>query len=132
MSKQLDKLEELVLAVVKLGRTMQRLFTVERKLDQLLHLLKDMVALEGHIDEVEESILSRLDKLAASQVDSSKLVDRLIEMSMVNRGQSQDAVVHRAQARVESNFSDVQSWTPDEQPEDVWPPKGCDAVDIQG
>ncbi len=106
---------------------------VNSRLDQLLHLMKDMVQLESHIDEVEERILSRLDKLAASQVDSGKLVDRLIEMSMVNRGQSQDAVIHRSQARIESNFSDQNAWTEeDETPEDVWPPPGCDAMDVRG
>ena len=104
-----------------------------KQLDQLLHLMKDMVQLEGHIDEVEERILSRLDKLVASQVDSGKLVDRLIEMSMVNKGQSQDAVIHRSQARIESNFSNENAWTSeDKTPEDVWPPPGCDAMDVRG
>ena len=134
MSKQFDRME----SVIGDNNFKVRSISVDTgmlraRMDQLLHLMKEMVSLEGHIDEVEGRILSRLDKLAASQVDSGKLVDRLIEMSMVTRGQSQDAVIHRSQARIESNFSDQNSWTAEEEtPEDTWPPPGCDAMDVRG
>ncbi len=131
MSRQLDRIQECL--DVRTAESVRHITRIDEKLDALLHLMKEMVSLEGHIDEVEERILSRLDKLAASQVDSGKLVDRLIEMSMVTRGQSQDAVIHRSQARIESNFSNENAWTSeDETPEDVWPPPGCDAMDVRG
>jgi uncharacterized coiled-coil protein SlyX len=75
----------------------------------------------------------RLDRMVTAQVDSSKLVDRLIEMSLVTRGEGEQAGVHRAQSRIEhSNFSNPQAWGEEEEQEDVWPPPGCDAMDVTG
>lgn len=105
--------------------------SIDVRMDQMLHLMKDMVLLEGKIETMEEEIRGRLDKMEASQVDSSKLVDRLIEMSMVVKGQASEAVTHRAQTGRENDFSDKQSWM-DEPDDDAWPPPGCDVMDNRG
>ena len=111
----------------------EHLSLLTHKMDSLLHLMKDMVLLEGKIESMEEEIRGRLERMEAAQVDSSKLVDRLIEMSMVTCGQPQEATVHRAQSRLEhANFSDPQSWAEGEVDEDVWPPPGCDTMDVNG
>lgn len=106
---------------------------VNNRLDSLLHLMSDMVKMEASIENMERTISERLDRMAAAQMDSGKLVDRLIEMSLVNRGQGDQAAIHRSQSRLDNNFSSPQSWEGDkEDPEDVWPPPGCDAMDVRG
>lgn len=106
---------------------------VDSRLDSLLHLMQDMVKMESRIESMERTISERLDRMAAAQMDSGKLVDRLIEMSLVNRGEGHQAAVHRSQSRLDNNFSSPQSWEGDkETEEDVWPPPGCDAVDVVG
>lgn len=101
------------------------------QLDQMLHLMKDMVLLEGKIETMEAEIVGRLNKMEASQVDSGKLVDRLIEMSMTQGGHAAEAVTHRAQSRLENDFSSKQSWVEEEE-DDVWPPKNSDVMDSKG
>jgi hypothetical protein len=111
----------------------ESLVGINRRLDSLLHFMSDMVKMESRIESMERTISERLDRMAAAQMDSGKLVDRLIEMSLVNRGQGDQAAIHRSQSRLESNFSNPQSWEGDkESEEDVWPPRGCDAMDIVG
>lgn len=105
---------------------------LQHQMDQMLHLLADMVKMEDQIKKMEENIERRLSRMEAAQVDSSKLVDRLIEMSLVRSGQPDQAVLHRAQSRLEqTHFSDPQSWAGDGE-EDVWPPPGCDAMESRG
>ena len=57
----------------------EHLSLLTHKMDSLLHLMKDMVLLEGKIESMEEEIRGRLERMEAAQVDSSKLVDRLID-----------------------------------------------------
>ena len=106
---------------------------VNNRLDSLLHLMSDMVKMEASIENMERTISERLDHMAAAQMDSGKLVDRLIEMSLVNRGQGDQAAIHRSQSRLDNNFSSPQSWEAEkEPPEDIWPPPGCDTMELQG
>lgn len=108
------------------------LVSVNKHLDALLHLMSDMMKLEDQIRKMEENIERRLSRMEAVQVDSSKLVDRIIEMTLVQAGKADQAVLHRAQSRLEqTSFSDPQSWAGEEQ-EDVWPPPGCDAMESRG
>jgi hypothetical protein len=110
-----------------------RLDEIEGKMDGLLHLMSDMVKMEAQIKDMEEELRGRLDKLLAAQVDSGKLVDRLIEMSLVASGHGDQANVHRAQARLEQNsFSNAQTWEDDEPEEDAWPPPDSDCMDVVG
>lgn len=99
-----------------------RLENLENKLDNLLHLMRDMVLLEGKIERLEEKIDGQI----------KTLLDRVVEMSMVQQGQPGEANVHRAQARLDNDFSNPQSWTEDKVEEDVWPPPNCDVVGING
>lgn len=121
MSRTSDKLDTIAALVAE----------VSKKQDTFLRL---MVLLERKIESMEEvmeeEIRGRLERMEAAQVDSGKLVDRLIEMSLVNQGQAREAAIHRTQSRLENDFSNPQSWTDDEVKEDVWPPPGCDAMDV--
>lgn len=135
MSKMKDIYTELVDGIREIEDKQdemgESLSKINERLDSLLHLMKDIVLLESKIEIMEKEIGGRLDKMEASQVDSSKLVDRLIEMAMINRGQAVEAVTHRAQARLENDFSNKQSWE-DEPDEEVWPPPNCDVLDNLG
>lgn len=115
-------------ATVMLGK----LDETNKRIDGLLQLMKEMVLMEGKIDKVETNIMERLARMEASQVGSSKLIDRIIEMTLVNQGDGHAAAVHRSQSRLENNFSSPESWAPDEPDEDVWPPPGSDCVDLKG
>lgn len=102
--------------------------SLDHRMDQMLQLLKEMVLLEGKIEKMEEKIGGQLSRMEASQVDSGKLVDRLIEMSLVQQGHPGEAVTHRAQSRLDNDFSNKQSWTEEEE-DDVWPPPDCDVME---
>ncbi len=103
----------------------------DKRIDGLLHLMTDMVKMEDQIRKMEENIEIRLSRMEAAQVDSGKLVDRLIEMTLVQSGQSEQAVLHRAQSRLDSGFFDRPHDRIEDQ-EDVWPPPGCDAMESIG
>lgn len=104
-----------------------------KRLDGLLHMMSDMVRVEDQIKKMEENIERRLSRMEAAQGDSVKLVDRLIEMTLVQAGQPDQAVLHRAQSRLDQNnnfFSQKDERV--EEDEDVWPPPGCDAMESRG
>jgi hypothetical protein len=106
-----------------LRNTEESLGSVEDKLDRLLHLMQDMVRLEGKIQSLEEKIDGKVDKLT----------DRLVEMAMVKSGDTQAAVQHRAQSRLETNdFSNQESWDENEAKEEPWPPPGCNVMESIG
>ncbi len=102
-----------------------------KRMDGLLHLMSDMVKMEDQIKKMEENIEQRLSRMEAAHVDSGKLVDRLIEMTLVQSGQSEQAVLHRAQSRLDKTegFGRFDS---DQDETDVWPPPGCDAMESIG
>ncbi len=91
------------------------------RLDSLLHLMNDMVKMEAKIESLEEKIDGQV----------KMLLDRVVEMSMIQRGDMEQANVHRAQSRLESGHTSFDNWEKEEKKED-WPPPGCDAVDIRG
>ncbi len=124
--------EGIMSANVTADHALKVLEATNSRIDGLLQLMKEMVLMEGRIDKVESTILERLARMEASQVGSGKLIDRIIEMTLVNQGDSHGAAVHRSQSRLENNFSSPESWAPDEPDEDVWPPPGSDCVDLKG
>ena len=81
--------------------------------------------MEDQIKKMEGNIEQRLSRMEASQMDSGKLVDRLIEMSLVYSGKADQAVLHRAQSRLDKTGFEAVDPSEDE---DVWPPPGCDAM----
>lgn len=108
----------------------QSLKAVEHRIDGLLHLMSDMVKMEDQIRKMEENIERRLARMEAAQMDNGKLVDRLIEMTLVQAGQADQAVLHRAQSRLDTGYFDRP--TEEVVDEDVWPPPGCDAMESIG
>lgn len=137
------------------------LLDISGHLTDLLHLMKDMVGkiektdaqvkecvtlnhmllgvLEGtgkridkQLDQMESDIQVRLSRMEAVQLDSGKLVDRLIEMSMVVKGQAEQAVQHRSQAGRDTGFETASNEDNDILKEEEWPPPGCDAMDVTG
>lgn len=137
MNKMKGIYEELVTGIQSIDIRQEEqgvcLAEVNNRLDSLLHLMSDMVKMESRIESMEKTIGERLDRMAAAQMDSGKLVDRLIEMSLVNQGQGNQAAIHRSQSRLDNNFSNPETWEGEKVPaEDVWPPPGCDTMELQG
>ena len=91
------------------------------RLDGLTHLMQDMVKLEDTIKNLEEKIDGRV----------KNTTDSLIQMAMVNRGEPQTAVMHKATAQREYAGDRHNGWeakTVEEDPEEVWPPPNSDVV----
>ena len=105
---------------------------LEKRLDGLLHLMSDMVKLEDQIRKMEENIDRRLTRIEASQSIPGQLVDRLIEMSLVQSGKADQAVLHRAQSRLDMSKNFFEQPDGGQEDEDVWPPPGCDAMESRG
>lgn len=85
---------------------------------------KVMIGIVQNLQELTVAVTA----LAAGQLDATKLVDRLIEMSLVVKGDSREAVLHRAQQKKDDTFAEMYPETP----ADEWPPPGCDAMDVRG
>lgn len=92
--------------------------TVQKNQTAMLHLLQDMVLLESKIESMEDEIQGTI----------TKLLDRLIELSMVKQGEVQAANQYRAQTRVVS--PSVEDALEEEAEE--WPPKNCTVMDVRG
>ena len=90
---------------------------MNKKFDQILHLLRDMVRLEDSIKRLEEKIDSRITAMA----------DRLCEMALIKAGQGVEAVQLRSQATKDTRFSEEEAWQ--EEPDD-W--ADLDRMDLKG
>lgn len=102
------------------------------RIDGVLHLLTEMVKMEDQIKKMEENIASRLSRMEASQLYAGKLVDSLIEMALVIKGEGQQAVIHRAQSRLDTGVHNPETWGHDIEDTEQWPPPGCDAMESIG
>lgn len=107
---------------------------LQDRMDGLVHFVKDLSETYSiflnRLQDVQDTV-KRMDQKLDNQVQ--KLLDRLIEMAMVNSGQPVEAVTRRVKGRIDSDFSDEDSWSVgDETPGDVWPPEGCDSMELKG
>ena len=82
---------------------------------RLLTLSEQIARLQSQVDQI-----AKIDSKSAE-----KMADRLIQMSMVQRGSSHDASVHRNVSRMEEPQAD--NWQDDG---NAWPPPGCAAIDM--
>jgi hypothetical protein len=106
---------------IVLRSTEEHLGAIDLKLDSLLHLMSDIVKMEAKIEGLEHSIEKTL----------TRLTDQLIQMSMVQSGDTTSAVQHRAQSRLDNSFSDQKSWEQEQEgKDDEWPPPGSDVVEM--
>jgi hypothetical protein len=106
-----------------LRSTEEHLEAINQKLDSFLHLMKDMVSLEGKIEGLEEKIDKTL----------TRLTDQLIQMSMVQKGDSTAAVQYRAQTRLDNTFSSKESWEQEQEEKgDEWDSPDFDVVEMKG
>jgi hypothetical protein len=103
-----------------------RLDSLDTRLDHLIHLMADMVKMEKTIQDLETKIDHRI----------GRLMDQVVEMAMVQTGDADAAVRHRAQARLDKTlFSDPVSWDAQDTPgmeDGQWPPEGCDSMELKG
>ena len=104
-----------------------------KRVDSLERMLKFLVAQAAAQSERLERIEAQLQALYRDKSQSvEQMADRLIQMSMVQRGESREASVHRrttpgiASSLLES-VGPANLWgeLPDE---DQWPPKNVDVV----
>lgn len=104
------------------------------RLGDLSHLTRTLV-------EEYKGLAFRMEKLQdwTCLVDTrhdhqvQKLLDRVIEMAMVNSGKPDMADIYQRQARKMNDFSNQDSWAVgDEQSDDKWPPEGCDSMELKG
>lgn len=103
------------------------------RLDALANLVRDLTetyaGFSHRLQQVQESA-KRIDVKLDNQVH--KLLDRVIEMAMVNQGKPVAATTHRT--RSDNSFSNQDSWSvvSEQNPDDVWPPPGCDSMELKG
>ncbi len=62
------------------------------------------------------------------QEQMTRMSDRLIEMAMVNNGMGRDAAIHRRSLTEEAPTPPADLWQ--DNPENEWPPKGHDALNL--
>ena len=111
---------------VCLAETNDRIDGLAGTLDRLL----------GRHDRTQQQIdnLYELMSVVNSKLDNQvqKLLDRVIEMAMVNQGKPTEAAVHRTHS--DNSFSSEDSWgvVSEQNPDDTWPPPGCDTMELRG
>jgi hypothetical protein len=95
---------------------------------QLVQLAEKIVV----VGEMVERVWQVVQRLQTNEETNRALVDRLIEMSMVQKGEVDAANIHRRTAtpRVESHPQE-EDWNPSPLDEE-WPPDGCDSADLKG
>ena len=98
--------------------------TIRTVLAQGLANGKKLQRIEEQLQRIEEQ-LQRLHREKNQSVE--QMADRLIQMSMVQRGESREASVHRRTAPGTSQEEPSNLWgeLPDEA---QWPPKGVEVV----
>lgn len=104
------------------------MFGKKKIFTQLEKLSVQIEALHRKIELYERDLTHDLcrieEELSRSQDAYTKMADRLVQMAMVQRGDTRGAVAHRTQERAEKQVPEVEVF----QPEDEWPPKGTDAM----
>jgi len=83
------------------------------------------------VGEMVERTWQVVQRLQTNEETNRALVDRLIEMSMVQKGEVDAANSHRRAAapRAESHPQE-EDWNPAVM--DEWPPKDCDSAELKG
>ena len=104
-----DDMVEMVKHLEKTIRVLQAQITIQGK---------RIIALRQFVGDAEKNRGQSADRMA----------DRLIEMAMVNTGESRDAAIHRRSLGETVPPEQGDLWQ--ESPETEWPPKGCDAVNM--
>lgn len=82
------------------------------------------------IKRVEMSVNAKLDVLSRTIHEQLvRVVDRIIEMAMVNQGGRSDAVKHRHVARLDDQTPEKTD-DPWAEEQDDWPPPGADVMNM--
>lgn len=103
------------------------------RMDNFTALVGDLITtysgFSHQLQQLQESV-KRIDTKLDHQVQ--KLLDRVIEMAMVNQGKPTEAAVHRTKS--DNAFSSQDAWSvvSEQNPDDVWPPPGCDTMELRG
>lgn len=99
-------------------------------IERLLRLLQGQVAINSKRIEAVRVLLDGQIKNQSRSAD--RMADRMIEMAMVNQGKPTEAAVHRT--RSDNAFSSQDAWAvgSEQNPDDVWPPAGCDSMELRG
>jgi signal transduction histidine kinase len=82
-------------------------------------------------DEVRQAIIILAQRIEESGKRADRLVDRLIEMSMVQAGAFREAASKaRSTAALDPASQQAQNTDDDWREEEEWPPKGCDTMRV--
>ncbi len=82
-----------------------------------------------HLQRQQAAMNTKLDLvLKLVQEQMTRMGDRLIEMAMVNNGMGRDAAIHRRSLTEEASTPPVDLWQ--DTPENEWPPKNHDALNM--
>ena len=100
------------------------LVEVVNRLEKRVKVLQAQIAVYGKQIDALRQVVGSVEKNGGQSAD--RMADRLIEMAMVNTGESRDAAIHRRSLGETVPPEQGDLWQ--ESPEDEWPPKGCDAV----
>ncbi len=122
---------------------------MQTRLDGLIDMVKDLSQMQTRLDEIGPYLRTLNEQQSAAshrmamledwtrRVDVKHdqqiqvLLDRVIEMAMVNQGKPAAAAIHRTKS--DNLFSNKYSWgAVSEQTEDEWPPPGCDSQELKG
>lgn len=115
-----------------MGRMKELAMDLEQGQYDLRMALRDVDTQVAAIAENVGRIWQVVERLKTNEETNRLLVDRLIEMSMVQKGEVDAANAHRRTAapRVEPHPQE-EDWSPSPLDE-KWPPDGCESADLKG
>ena len=91
---------------------------------KMLQYLQAQVAINNKRVETMRAVMDQSEKTRSRAAD--RMADRLVEMAMVNQGNSREAAGHRRALEEVPEGSDP--WQ--DSPETQWPPPGCTEVSM--
>lgn len=94
-------------------------------LEKMIQVLSGQIAHNSKKTEDLRIMVEQSEKTRSRAPD--RMADRLIEMAMVNQGQSATAAGHR-RSLDESTEKEGDPWQ--DSPDTQWPPPGCDVVSM--
>ena len=94
--------------------------------ETMLRVLQGQVAVNSKRMAALRTMIETSEKNKGQSVD--RMADRLIEMAMVDKGMGRSAAIHRRSLQDEVPSEQQDLWQ--ESPEEEWPPKGFDAINL--
>jgi len=91
-------------------------------------MIRHLGTLQASVMHYTKEIKALQEAVARGNKSADRMADRLIEMAMVNKGMGRDAAIHRRSLSDDTPSEQQDLWQ--ESPEEEWPPKGFDSINI--